>query len=434
MRIGIRSEDKNDWETRVPLTPGQVGQLTQSTDLRFVVQPSAKRIFPEAGYIEAGAQVSDDLSECPVIIGVKEIPVAKLAPRKTYVFFAHVIKGQPANMPMLRKLMELGCTLIDYERIVDDKDRRLIFFGRYAGLAGMIDTLWALGQRLRWEGLDTPFARIEPALKYADSEEAKKIVAAVGDRIREQGLPEPLHPLVCGFAGYGHVSQGAQEIFDQLPATVIPPEAVASLRDGGPQARHHLYKVIFKEEHLVEPKDPDARFELQDYYDHPEKYRSRFGPYLDHLTILANCIYWDARYPRLVTKERVREMYSEGASPRLRVIGDITCDLNGSIECNVRCADSGNPIYVYDPATDRTHDGVAGRGPVVLAVDNLPCELPREASADFGAVLTRLLPKMGRADWSQDFEHCNLPDEIRRATILYRGQLTEKYQYLTKYL
>ena len=432
MRIGIRRENKNEWEGRAPLSPEQVRELSASAGLEFVVQPSAIRVFPDEQYREVGARVAEDLSDCPFVVAIKEIPAELLEPGKAYLFFSHTIKGQKGNMAMLRRLMELGCQLIDYERIVDEAGRRLIFFGRHAGLAGMINTLWAFGRRLKWEGLSTPFERIRQARTYEDSAAAKRTVAAVAEEIRREGLPEALGPVVCGFAGYGHVSLGAQEVFDQLPVTEVAPEALASLKPDSQEARHQLYKVVFKEEHLVEPVEAEGRFELQDYYDHPEKYRGRFAAYLESLTILANCIYWDARYPRLVTKSQLAEMYGREAAPRLRVLGDITCDVDGSIECNVRRADSGNPVYVYDPVEGQARDGVAGRGPVVLAVDNLPCELPRESSIDFGAVLSSLLPAMARADFSQDLERCGLPSPIKRATILYRGSLTPDYRYMEK--
>ena len=434
MRIGIRRENKNQWEARVPLTPEQVGELIRSAGLEFTVQPSSIRIFPDEQYREAGARVSEDLSDCPLVTAIKEIPLQRLLAGKTYLFFSHTVKGQGANLPMLRRLMELGCQLIDYERIMDDAGRRLIFFGRHAGLAGMIDTLWALGQRLKWEGRSTPFERIRQAHAYEDSAAAKRAVAAIGQDIRRDGLPESLVPLVCGFAGYGHVSQGAQEIFDQLPVAEIDPEALGSTDPGSAEARHQLYKVVFKEEHLVEPVDPGGRFELQDYYDHPEKYRGRFGPYLDHLTMLVNCVYWDARYPRLLTKAQLGRMFGGENWPRLRVLGDISCDLEGSLECNLRCTDPGNPVYVYDPNQDEAIDGVRGAGPVVLAVDNLPCELPRESSTDFGKALGPLLPEIAGVDFSQSLEGCNLPPPIKRATILHRGKLTPDYRYLQEYL
>ncbi len=229
--VGIRREDKNVWERRVPLTPQHVGQLAEEIGGTFCVQPSDIRAFSDQDYAAVGAHVREDLSGCPVVLAVKEIPVPLLQPGTTYVFFAHVIKGQPSNMPMLQRMLDLKCTLIDYEKVTDDLGRRLIFFGRHAGLAGMIDTLWAYGQRMAWEGVQTPFGQIHQAYHYPDAAAAKLAVQRVGEQIAAGNLAESIAPFVCGFAGYGNVSRGAQEIYDQLPLEeVLPPSSPACQR------------------------------------------------------------------------------------------------------------------------------------------------------------------------------------------------------------
>lgn len=433
-RVGIRREDENLRERRAPLTPEQVRALTQDHSIEVWVQPSDLRAIPQREYAQAGAKIEEALSPCPVIFGLKEIPPEDLEPGKVYVFFSHTIKGQPHNMDMLRRLLELGCTLIDYETITDSQGRRLIFFGRHAGLAGMIETLWALGKRLSWEGISNPFERIRRATEYPDLATAKAKIAKAGRKLASRGLPEALAPMIFGFAGYGHVSRGAQEIFDLLPFHQIDPSEIAAIAEGPEHFRDVIYKVVFKEEHMVQPVDPGDHFELQDYYGHPEKYSSRFATYLPHLTVLLNCIYWDERYPRLVTKEDVKRLYGQGTQPRLRVIGDISCDIQGAIECTVRSTHWDNPIYVYEPATGQTLDGWQGRGPVILAVSNLPTELPMESSRDFGRVLLPFVPQIVAADYSASFEQCQLPPEIKRAVIVYNGKLTERYEYLEEYL
>lgn len=427
--LGIRREDKSRWEARAPLAPADVAQLVAEHGLEIRVQRSPQRAFKDEEYRAAGAVLVDDLDDCPVILGVKEIPPARLVPGRTYLFFSHTIKRQPANMPMLRRIVELGCTLIDYERIVDAGGRRLVFFGRFAGVAGMIDTLWALGRRLRHEGIANPFEQVRRAYEYADVEQARRELAGVGERIRQAGLPAAIQPLVCGFAGYGNVSQGAQEIYDLLPVRTLAPAELDRARLGP----HECGKVVFREEHMVAPAGAGAgpaRFELQDYYDHPERYRARFAGYLPHLTVLVNGIYWEPKYPRLVTCADLRELYGGPQPPRLRVIGDISCDINGSIECTVRAADPGDPVYVYEPRSGRVLGGVAGAGPVILAVDILPCELPVDATIHFGRSLRPLLPALARADFDRPLEASGLPPELRRATIVYRGRLTEPYRYL----
>jgi alpha-aminoadipic semialdehyde synthase len=429
-RIGIRREDKNRWEARVPLVPEDVKTLiTQVPDLEIVLQPSRQRAFNDEEYAAAGALVADDLSTCRVILAVKEIPVNLLEPGKVYIFFSHTIKGQPQNMPILKKLIEVKGSLIDYERIVDEKERRLIFFGRHAGLAGMIDTLWALGQRLKSEGFSTPLEEIGPAHVYGSMEKAIPVLQRVAGELQIRGLPKGLGPLVVGFAGYGNVSRGAQAVFDILPHTTVTPEDLPAL----PSVATPLVKVVFEEHHMVEPRSPGGSFELQDYFKHPEKYHSRFDRFLPHLHVLVNAILWDQRYPRLVTKDDLRALFA-GARPRPRVIGDITCDREGSIEATVRFTTPDNPVYVYDPETGDTTDGVAGRGPVILAVDNLPCEIPQESSRDFSKSLIMFIPSLAQADFTTDLDALQIPEPFRRALIVYRGELTPQYTYLQQYL
>jgi alpha-aminoadipic semialdehyde synthase len=431
-RIGIRREDKSRWEGRVPLVPAHIAELVRERGLEFSVQPSPIRAFDDHLFAEAGAALDEKLADCPIIMGVKEIPVEKLEAGRVYVYFSHTIKGQSANMPALKRLLELGCTLIDYEKITDDAGRRLVFFGRFAGIAGMIDTLWALGRRLEHEGVTpNPFAAVEPSHRYEDLRAARVALAGVADRIRDQGLPPSLTPFVCGFAGYGQVSLGAQEIYDLLPVVEIDPADVTSAAADP----HICYKVVFHEKHLVRRIDDSAPFELQEYYDHPELYADAFRPFADHLTLLVNCIYWEPKYPRLLSREQLAELYAPGApAPRLRVIGDISCDVDGSVACTVRTTTPDAPIYVYDPQTGSGTDGVEGHGPVVLAVDFLPSELPVDASQHFSESLLPHVPELAGIDLEAPFASCGLPPELERATIAYRGELTAAYKYLESHL
>jgi alpha-aminoadipic semialdehyde synthase len=430
--IGIRREDKSRWERRVPLIPADLPALRDTHGLQFLVQPSPIRAYTDEEYRAAGAGVSEDLGPASIILAVKEIPEALLEPGKTYVYFAHVIKGQAYNMPMLRRLLDLGCSLVDYEKIADDQDRRLIFFGRHAGCAGMIETLWGLGQRLAADGVDTPFARVKHAYEYRDLGAAKSHLRELGEEIARDGLPAALSPLVIGFAGYGNVSQGAQEVLDSLPVGDISVQGLPLAAAG--KARKHLIKVVFKEEHMVEPVDPGGRFDLLDYYENPAGYRGRFEEHLPHLDVLVNAIYWEERYPRLVTREWARSQYSKEPPPRLKVIGDISCDIEGSVELTLKVTEPDSPCFVYDPAEDAVHDGVSGRGPAIMAVDNLPCELPVEASQLFSSKLREMVPDLVAADWKSDFEQLKLPDYLKKAVITHKGRLTPAYEHLRLHL
>ncbi len=434
MKFGIRSEDKSQWERRVPLVPADLKDL-RDAGIPAVVQASPRRAFADAEFAAAGVPVQEDLSDCDVIIGIKEIPPAKLDAGKVYLFFPHVIKGQSANMPMLRRLMALKATLIDYERIVDEKNRRLIFFGRHAGLAGMINTLWALGKRLEVEGVPSPFSRLKQARSYADLSGAREDLQRIAAAIQNDGLPEAVHPLVVGLTGTGNVSRGAQEILSLLPLETVSPEALGAVAHDRARSRRMVYQVVFGESDLVEPLTEGAAFDLDDYYRRgKDGYRGVFERYVDHLTVLVNGIYWDYRYPRLLTIDQCRRLWGAGRHPRLKVIGDVSCDVNGSIECTVKATEPGNPVYVYDPGSGRAADGFEGHGPVMMAVDILPAEIPRDASVDFSRVLKRFLPELDRADFSERFEALSLPAELKRAVIVHRGELTPDYAYLQSFI
>lgn len=431
--IGIRRENKNRWERRVPLAPEHIRELRERSGVTFRVQPSPLRAFPERAYREVGAEVAEELAGCGVVLGVKEIPIELLRSGVAYVYFSHVLKGQPYNMPMLRRLMDLGCSLVDYEKITDDRGRRLIFFGKHAGYAGMIDALWGLGKRLAVEGYDTPFARLRPSHEYADLDEAEDHLRRAGDAIREDGLPDALHPLVAGFAGTGNVTQGALEVFSHLPYEEVGPEELPKLAADPDRPRHVLYRVVIDGADRVARRD-GRPYDEADFRRDPTAFEGTFARHLPHLTLLINGIYWAPGFPRIASRDDLRVLWSGPTPPRLRVIADISCDIEGSIEATSHITTPGDPFYVWDPVAGRETDGLLGRGPAILAVDNLPCEIPVDASKYFGDALSRFVPALDRCDWSKPLADLDLPAEIRRALIVHRGVLTPDFSYLAKAL
>ncbi len=434
MKIGIRKEDKSVWERRVPFIPSDIKDLREK-GIDMVVQSAPHRAFTDAEFAADGIPVQNDLKDCDMIIGIKEIPPALFEDNKIYVFFAHVIKGQAHNMPMLRSMINKKVTLIDYEKVMDNQNRRLIFFGRYAGLAGMINSLWALGQRYAAEGIATPFARIQQAHHYHDLEAAKAVIREIRSDIEKNGIPPVIHPLIVGLAGYGNVSKGAQEILDLLPFEEILPDKVSEVSGNPDVSDKRIYKVIFRKEHCAGHKDKNTVFNEQEYYRYGnEKYENAFAQYVNHLNLLVNGVYWDSRYPRLLTKEMCKDLWAEGKQPRLRVIGDISCDVEGAIECTVKTCDPGKPVYVYDPDTGKISYGFEGKGPVIMAVDILPAELPRESSVWFSSVLREFAPNLTEADFSRSFGDLNLRPELKRAVILHHGEFTPQYEYMRKFL
>ena len=342
--IGIRKEEKA-FETRVPLVPKHIENLIKDHKIEFILEPSDQRAFSAEEYENVGVKVEPlKDSQATVIIGIKEMPINFFEKNKIYAFFSHTIKGQEHNMPMLKQMMDTGASLLDYEKIVDEKNRRLIFFGNWAGMAGISDTFRILGNRLEIEGLrPNPFASMKPTLELKGMMGLENEFHELGKRIQKQGLPKELTPFIVGFAGYGNVSSGAQKIFDILPHISINPENLSKAQPDN----HTLYKCVFKEEHMVEPRDPLNKFELYDYYEHGSaKYRGVFQRYVPFLTVLLNCIYWTKKYPRLVTREFIRNYWNE-ETRKLRIIGDISVDMEGAIEFTTITTTPANPSFTY---------------------------------------------------------------------------------------
>jgi saccharopine dehydrogenase (NAD+, L-lysine forming) len=428
--VGIRREDKNRWEARAPLTPEQVGRAAREQSLRFLVQSSPIRAFGAAEYEAEGARVVESLEGADLVLAIKEVPIPELQAGKTHAFFSHTFKGQKHNMPMLREILERGITLVDYEKITDRDGRRLVYFGNWAGYAGLVDTLRAYGLRKAAEGISNPFAALRPTYEYGTLGAARAAMAEVGKAIRRDGLPAALAPLVVGITGYGNVSRGVQELLRELPLVEVPPRELAEPIEA---RRDVVVTSVFHEEHTVERRDGGA-FDLQQYLARPEAYRSVFARYLPALSILVNAVYWSAQYPRLVTDDDLVELYGSSRPPRLAVIGDISCDIEGAVQCTKESTEPDDPVYVWDTTSRSVRRGVEGHGPVIMAVDNLPCELPRESSETFGRSFLPFLEPLARADTTAPFGSLELPEALKKAVVVYRGDFAPSYEYMRAYL
>lgn len=432
--IGIRNESKSPRETRVPVTPNLAKKLMDNNALRVVVQHSEKRIFKDVEYELCGVDVADSLTDCSVIFGIKEISLNEIEVGKTYVFFSHTHKGQPYNMPMLRTLMEKKCTLIDYERIRDERGHRVIAFGYYAGLVGMINTLWALGERYKRRDIETPFVKIKQAFHYKSLVAARRAIQAIGDLMTTEGLPDKITPLTVGIVGRGRVSKGAQEIMNLLPVQEITPAALLQLEKNGTYSGNTLYKIVFQEHDIAAPINPDKDFMLRDYYKCGETYGNIFEQYVAYLSVVVNGIYWEKGMPRLISSDFVEKLYGRTNHPKLTIIGDITCDPGGSIEFMHAPTDVEHPVFIYNPFTREHTTGLDGEGIAVMAVDILPSELPRDASENFSELLEEYIIPIVHADYSGSFEQLVLPAPVKKAVILLAGELTPAYQYLQQSL
>ncbi len=432
--IGIRKETKDDTQRRVPLSPDHVRELIRRHNITVFIEPWNRRVFADAEYKRAGAILTTDLRKSNIVFGVKEVDPAYLQDHKPYCFFSHTIKGQSYNMPMLQHIIRHRITLFDYELVRGEDGKRLIFFGDYAGYAGMIDSFWALGRRLLWEGIANPFAKIGYATTYDGLREAQDDLREIGERIRKTGLPKSIVPFICAFTGYGRVSTAAQELFDLLPTAEIDADSLQQFVRSGRFSDRVLYKVTFRKSDLFRHRKTGKPFDAGHFQKYPEDYTRKFEQYVPYLTMLVNGIYWEPRFPRLLTKKFMRAFYKKESGPRLKVIGDITCDIDGSIELTVKETDSRNPVYVYEPLTDTVRDGWKGKGPVVLAVDKLPAELPREASESFGNALIQFVPELAAANFAKSFKTLMIPEEFKKAMIVQRGRLRPDFSYLTKCL
>ncbi|KAH7680016.1 Saccharopine dehydrogenase (NAD(+) L-glutamate-forming) protein [Dioscorea alata] len=438
--VGILSETVNMWERRTPLCPSHCARLLHSGKMqsgieRIIVQPSTKRVHHDSQYEDVGCEISDDLSQCGLILGVKQPKMEMILPDRAYAFFSHTHKAQTENMPLLDKVLAERVSLFDYELIVGDDGKRLIAFGMFAGRAGLIDFLHGLGQRYLSLGYSTPFLSLGASHMYSSLAAAKAAVIAVGEEIATQGLPSRISPLVFVFTGSGNVSRGAQEIFRLLPHTFVDacqlPDLFKQAGDLAPTSRStkrvfQVYGCVVTCQDMVAPKDPAKTFDKDDYYAHPEHYdpvfHEKIAPYA---SVIVNCMYWEKRFPRLLSTKQLQELMKRGCP--LLGISDITCDVGGSMEFVNRPTSIERPFFRYDPSTDSYHDNMEGDGILCLAVDILPTEFSKEASRHFGDILSHFIGTLASSKNIAD-----LPSHLQRACIAHGGALTPLFEYIPR--
>lgn len=436
--IGILSESCNKWERRVPLTPSHCDRLLHSGMdgsgvARIIVQPSTKRIYHDSQYEDVGCEISDDLSECGLILGVKQPKLEMILPHRAYAFFSHTHKAQKENMPLLDKILTERVSLFDYELIVGDHGKRLLAFGKYAGRAGFIDFLRGLGQRYLSLGYSTPFLSLGASYMYPSLAAAKAAVISVGEEIATLGLPSGICPLIFIFTGSGNVSLGAQEIFKLLPHTFVDPSRLPELfevaRDLIQPARtskrvFQVYGCVVTCQDMVEHKDPSKVFDKVDYYAHPEHYKPIFHEKIaPYASVIVNCMYWEKRFPRLLSTKQLQDLI--GTRCPLVGISDITCDIGGSIEFVNQTTSIDSPFFRYDPLNDSYHQDMEGNGVICSAVDILPTEFAKEASQHFGDILSQFVGSLASAT-----DIMKVPAHLRRACITHGGALNSLYEYI----
>lgn len=446
--IGILREGlSKPGEKRVAITPKYAKQIVQWGH-KLIVQPGVnpkngevKRIFPDIAYSRAGAEVSEDLSAADVIFGLKEIHSSRILPHKAYCLFSHTHKGQIKNKKMLKTFAENHTTVIDYELICNDENNRLITAFTYnAGYAGMIDTLWTLGKRLKIKGIHNPFESITQSIEEEQLKKAKGKLEHVAARIKSKGTPKKLPPIIVCFLGTGKTAKGAREMFDIIPHEDITIDQLKDVYRNGSKDKLYVFNIgrkdIYKLNKSATISDEEfASFnstQIRDYYaQNPKFIESNLDIVLPYVTVVMNCIIWSPEYPRTITAALMNKIYEKYKT--LKVIGDITCDPNGSIEFSKETW-INNPVYIYNPANGKIKDGFEGEGIAVMAVTNLPCEFSADASEQFSSDLYPFLRTIITANYKRPLSKSKLVPEIKRAVILWKGRFTKNYDYMQKFV
>ncbi|KAM4873662.1 alpha-aminoadipic semialdehyde synthase, mitochondrial isoform 3-T3 [Thomomys bottae] len=439
--MALRREDVNAWERRAPLAPRHIKGIT-NLGYKVLIQPSNRRAIHDKEYVKAGGILQEDISEACLILGVKRPPEEKLMSKKTYAFFSHTIKAQEANMSLLDEVLKQKIRLIDYEKMVDHRGVRVVAFGQWAGVAGMINILHGMGLRLLALGHHTPFMHLGMAHNYRNSSQAVQAVRDAGYEISLGLMPKSIGPLTFVFTGTGNVSKGAQEIFNELPCEYVEPHELKEVSQTG-DLRKVYGTVLSRHHHLV--RKTDGVFDPVEYDKHPERYISRFNTDIaPYTTCLINGIYWEQNTPRLLTRHDAQSLLApvkssvvpvEGcpALPhRLVAICDISADTGGSIDFMTECTTIEHPFCMYDADQHIIHDSVEGSGILMCSIDNLPAQLPIEATEYFGDMLYPYVEEMLLSDASQPLESQNFSPVVRDAVITSNGFLTDKYKYIQK--
>ena len=395
-KIGIIREGKVPPDKRVPLSPHECKELLAAyLQLEIIIQPSPIRCYSDQEYLAAGLSLSEDLSNCDYLLGIKEVPLEMLIPNKKYLFFSHTIKKQPHNQKLLKNILEKNIQLIDYECLTDAEHQRVIGFGRYAGVIGAYNGILGYGTRY-------DLFNMMPAFEFHNRHE-------LFDELKHVKLPN----IKILITGGGRVANGVIEIMGALKMRKVTPYEFLNC-----SFRESVYCQLHSKDY--HQANDEASWSSIDFYNHPEKYKSTFLPFTRVCDLLITAHFWDPASPRLFEKKDIR-------SPdfRISVIADISCDINGSVPSTLKASTIAEPFYGYNPLTESIDEPFRKDTITIMAVDNLPCELPRDASEDFGKeLIERVMPHLLGDDKD---------DMIERASISKNGMLTPAFEYLSDY-
>lgn len=399
MKVGILREGKTPPDRRVPLTPQQCVEVQDTfPEVSIFVQPSPIRSFKDDEYSALGIPLQEDLSDCDVLLGVKEVCIDDFIPGKIYMFFSHTIKKQEYNRQLLQTVLEKKIQLVDYEVLTNKEGFRIIGFGRFAGLVGAYNGFRAFG-------LKNELFNLKPAHECED-------LAEMFEHLNDVTLP----PLKVALTGDGRVAQGVLEILNHMNIMRVSPEAYLKV-DEPEQAVY----VQLLPSNYTKLTGGDETFNLMHFFNNPSLYENTFHPFTKATDLFIASAYWDPKAPVLFTAD---EMKADDF--RISVISDITCDIEGSIPSTKKASTIADPFYDYNFETGELEEAFSNPNNLtVQAVDNLPCELPKDASLDFGR---NLIDKVFASLFGEDTDEI-----IVRASITKDGELTERFAYLQDY-
>jgi len=398
MKIAVIREDKIPVDKRVPLTPAQAYEVAEKFKAEVNIQESEVRVYKAEEYQNYNFAPVKDISDSDILLGVKEVPIEKLIPEKTYLFFSHTIKEQPYNRDLLRAVLDKEIRLIDYECLLDpETNQRIVAFGRYAGIVGAYNTIWTFGKRYNLFDL----RRAHECYDLAD--------------LKTEYEKVELPAIKIAITGGGRVAKGAMEVLYGIGILQVSPYEFLHERFDRP-----VFTQLNSQDYHVHKEGKP--FNRTEFHENPGKYKSGFEDYAKVTDVLIASAYWDPRAPKLFKKDDILK-----SEFKVRLIGDITCDIDGSIPSTKKPSTIDDPIYDYNPDTDSVEPPMSVESNItVMAVDNLPCELPRDASESFGReLIDNVLPHL-LGDDKQGV--------IKNATIAENGKLTEEYSYLQDYV
>lgn len=398
IKIGLLREGKVPPDKRVPLTPKQCKQVCeQYKNVEIVVQPSPIRAITDAEYEAEGIVLQEDLSDCDILMGVKEVNVSDLIPGKKFLFFSHTIKKQKHNRNLLRSILDQKIQLIDYEVLKNHERKRIIGFGRFAGIVGAYNGLYAYGKKSGRYDLK----RVKDCFDRAEMEQELKKVK----------LPNDFRLVLTGF---GKVGYGAQEVVELIDIKEVGPEEF--LKDS---FNEPVFTHLETSDYYLKSKD--GTYDKEEFYTQPHLYVSKLATFLEKADLYMACHFWSKNSPLLLTKEDL------AANKNLKVIADISCDIAGPIASTLRPSTIQDPLYGYDRKTGLETDWTNEDALVVMAVDNLPCELPKEASEDFGRqLINNVLPHLMGEDEEGIIQ--------RGSETNNKGQLNSGFSFLQDYV